>query len=230
MLVEEIPKTTNANSNTIYFSSLINLLARPSSYRQSSLPPGEDGDGTLRGSKNRQKVNYNLTDLANRAVGNDSGAKAGLKSQQLLQLEKLITKRFTELHKESNTPFELPKNFSFSDGTAKAKARPGNTPTTKRILSARRNLNLYFEEEKDYLALNAILTRAYQFADPNDDVTVSGPKLKKQKTVGNKRAYKPKLKLCCICGNKSDYTRCFKCGLFSCSVRCNKIHEQLRCN
>ncbi|KAG7193319.1 uncharacterized protein KQ657_000733 [Scheffersomyces spartinae] len=226
MLVEEIPKTSNANSNTIYFSSLINLLARPTSLRHSNLNSTDDGDGTSRGSKNRPKVNYNLTDLANKSIGNDSGS--GLKSQQLLQLEKLITKRLTELHKESSVPFEIPKNLSFHGG-GKAKARPGNTPTTKRIISARRNLNLYFEEEKDYLALNAILTRAYQFADPNDGAT--SQKVKKQKSmISTKRAFKPKLKLCCICGNKSDYTRCFKCGLFSCSVRCNKVHVQLRCN
>ena len=155
MLVEEVPKTTNSNSTTVYFSSSINLSARPSSYSSKQQDNNQDQDDSgnanniNRHNKSRPKVNYNLNHLMNaQTQANDIAAYSGpLKSSQQIQLERIITKRLNELNKESATnTFEIPKNFTFQNANAsgdKRKARQGNTPTTKKILSSRRNLNLY---------------------------------------------------------------------------------------
>lgn len=234
MLVEEIPKGSNAHSSTIYFSSSINLTARL------IIPKGVDtgGEETPVGvnKKGRTKVNYNLNQLMNAQVqvNQDTSSRAGngpLKTTQQVQLERLVAKRLTELNQESSTKgFELPKNFTYnsihsSSSTHKKshKSRLGNTPTTKRILSARRNLNLYFEEERNLISVNTILALNYQFVDFTD------MEKKSKKARIDSRIYRPKLRLCCICGSKSNYSRCKLCGLYFCSVKCNNLHQQLRC-
>lgn len=240
MLVEEVPKTTNSNSTTVYFSSSINLSARPSSYsfKQQDNNQDQDDSGNAnnanRHNKSRPKVNYNLNHLMNaQTQANDTSAYSGpLKSSQQIQLERIITKRLNELNKESATnTFEIPKNFTFQNANAsgdKRKARQGNTPTTKKILSSRRNLNLYFEEERNLISINSILSLNYQFIDQIDATSEDKSSTKKRKL--NERAFKPRLRLCCICGSNSSYARCTNCGLFACSVKCNKLHEDLRCN
>lgn len=237
MLVEEVPKSTNSNSTTVYFSSSINLSARPASYSSKQQDPsrGQDENANAnRANKGRPKVNYNLNHLMNaQTQANDASTLSGpLKSSQQIQLERIVTKRLNELSKETATnTFEIPKNFTFLNTNAsgdKRKARQGNTPTTKKILSSRRNLNLYFEEERNLISINSILSLNYQFIDQIDSVSEEQSHSKKRKL--NERIFKPRLRLCCICGSNSNYARCTSCGLFACSVKCNKLHESLRCN
>lgn len=229
MLVEEIPKQSLANSSTIYFLSLVNLLARP------YFKAGENGEDANRNLKNRPKVNYNLTDLLNaqtQANYNSGSVASGVyKSSQQMQLERLVSKRLTELSKETPSGnFDLPKSFGYTSihknvsAADKKKMRIGNTPSTKRILAARRNLNSYFEEEKNLISINTILGVNYSFAEQSD---VGEPPAKKMKR--GERVFKPKVKLCCVCGNSSGYSRCGQCGLYSCSVRCIRLHHELRC-
>lgn len=225
MLVEEVPKQTQASSSSVYFLSLVNLSARPFS-------KAFEGDEN-RNSKNRPKVNYNLTDLLNAQTqvnySNGSVNSGVFKLSQQMQLERLISKRLGDLSKETpNSNFEIPKSFGYTSihkslsGGDKKKIRLGNTPSTKRILAARRNLNSYFEEEKNLISINTILSVNYSFAEQQDFGTDS----KRRKT---ERRFKPKVKLCCICGGQSHYSRCASCGLYSCSVRCNRLHLELRC-
>lgn len=224
MLVEEIPKQTQSNGSSIYFSSLVNLSARPFS-------KAFDGDENRTG-KNRPKVNYNLTDLLNAQTqanySNGSVSSGVFKLSQQMQLERLISKRLGDLGKETpNSNFELSKTFGYTSvhktlsASDKKKVRLGNTPSTKRILAARRNLSSYFEEEKNLISINTILSVNYLFAEQHDM-----RQAKKQKT---ERRFKPKVKLCCVCGGQSPYLRCGSCGLYSCSVRCNRLHLELRC-
>lgn len=230
MLVEEVPKQALKSSSTIYFLSLVNLLARP--YFKASDAAGEDAN---RNPKNRPKVNYNLTDLLNaqtQANYNSGTVASGMyKSSQQMQLERLISKRLGELSKETpNGNFELPKTFGYTSihknlsAADKKKIRLGNTPSTKRILAARRNLNSYFEEEKNLISINTILGVNYSFAEQNESVETPAKKRK----VGE-RVFKPKVKLCSICGSSSSYSRCDLCGQYSCSVRCIRLHHELRC-
>lgn len=235
MLVEEVPKTTLAQASTVYFTSLINLTARPSIRNQ--LPfdratPDLEEPQAGRAGKSRPKVNYNLNDLMNAQTQTmeTPTSKGPLKSAHQVQLEKITAKRLTELTKET-APFELPKGFAYqsihASNNSDKKFRLGNTPSTKKILAARRNLNLYFEEERNLLSINLILQVNFQFVDN----TSERPKTKKKKTglTYPRRAFKPRLRLCCICGDQSNYARCSLCGLFSCSVRCNRLHNELRC-
>lgn len=254
MLVEEVPKSAAQKGSTIYFSSSVNLTARPASYQvrigsQANTNLNENGgqsDNSSRSNedansnnnrfgKSRPKINYNLNHLMNaQTSANDSGASKGqLKSAQQIQLERLISRRIGELNKENNgsmSNFEIPKNFAESRSRSlygdKNKARLGNTPLTKKILAARRNLALYFEEERNVLNINTILSLNYQFVDELEPMLVESP-AKRQRL--SRSLVKPKLKLCCICGGNSGYARCEICGLFSCSVRCNKLHLELRC-
>ncbi|KAF3985129.1 hypothetical protein FT663_05306 [Candidozyma haemuli var. vulneris] len=234
MLVEEVPKSNEKNSSTIYFSSSINLSARPSA-KHYDTGNGEDAN---RNSKSRPKVNYNLTDLLNAQTqanySNGTITSGNFKSSQQLQLEKLIVKRLGELSKETpNANFEIPKTFGYNSihknlsAADKKKVRLGNTPSTKKILAARRNLNSYFEEEKNLISINTILGVNFSFAEQNDEVLQATSA--KKRRVGE-RVFKPKAKLCCICGNLSGYSRCSNCGLYSCSVRCIRLHHESRCN
>lgn len=220
MLVEEIPRGAST-SGTIYFLSLVNVQAR------TFKDPEEN-----RTAKNRPKVNYNLTDLLNAQTqanySNGGVASNGaFKSSQQLQLERFLSKRVSELSKElPQCNFEIPKTFGYTSihknlsAADKKKVRLGNTPSTKRILAARRNLNSYFEEEKNLISINTILGVNYSFAEQN---TSEGSKRRKV-TV-----FKPKVKLCSVCGSNSNYLRCPNCGLYSCSVRCLRLHHELRC-
>lgn len=231
MLVEEVPKQNDKNSLTIYFLSLINLLARPAAKHYDS-SAAEDAN---RNSKNRPKVNYNLTDLLNAQTqanySNGTITSGNFKSLQQLQLEKLIVRRLGELSKETpNANFEIPKTFGYTSihtgPSGGKKVRLGNTPSTKKILAARRNLNSYFEEEKNLISINTILGVNFSFAEQNDELLQSS--LKKRR-VGE-RVVKPKAKICCICGTLLAYSRCSDCGLYSCSVRCIRVHHESRCN
>lgn len=226
MLVEEIPRKLQSNLSTIYFLSLVNIQAR-------ATPKLQEHGEEHRNNKARPKVNYNLTELLNAQTQvnyNNGSVKGGaFKSSHQIQLERFISKRFADLGKE--TPggnFELPKSFMYSSihrhksVQDKKTVRLGNTPSTKRILAARRNLNSYFEEEKNLISINTILGVNYSFAEQNND-DVNG---KRRKLSG---VLKPKVKLCCICGSQSPYSRCDHCGLYSCSVRCIRLHHELRC-
>lgn len=226
MLVEEVPKLGLKNTSTIYFLSLVSLLARP--YFKN------DSEDANRASKNRPKVNYNLTDLLNaqtQANYNSGTVASGVfKSSQQMQLERLISKRLGDLSKETPASnFELPKTFGYTSihknvsAADKKKIRVGNTPSTKRILAARRNLNSYFEEEKNLISINTILGVNFSFAEQNENLENA---LKKRRI---ERLFKPKVKLCCICGSSSSYSRCESCGQYSCSVRCRRLHQELRC-
>ena len=259
MLVEEIPKLSNANSTTVYFSSSINLTARPigarfnssfnnnsnikSSSSISSSSNGSGGSGvggsglTSTNPKGRAKVNYNLNQLFNAQTQTKAQRDSGpSKSAQQIQLERAVQKRLNELNQESiGKSFELPKNFQYNSihssgdnnrSNMSHKSRLGNTPATKRILAARRNLNLYYDEERNILIINTILTSNYQFIDYDEgNNNTNKGNIKKQK-LGNSR---PKLRLCCVCGSKSNYARCSACGLYYCCVRCNNLHLELRC-
>lgn len=207
MLVEEVPKST-ANGSTVYFSSSINLSARPA-FRE------EDGQPK----KARAKVNYNLTDMMNAQIQAHANhdRNAPLKLSEQLQLERVVNKRLVELNRELPA-FDLPKNFAYRM-PGDTKTRLGNTPSTKRILAARRNLNSYFEEERNLISVNTILSVHYQFVDPQD---TDG----KAKAA---RVAKRRVRLCCVCGMTSPYSRCGDCGMYSCSVRCNRLHKELRC-
>lgn len=227
MLVEEIPKTISTNSTTIYFLSLINLLARPS-LRSTDGQPDEG-----RNEKNRPKVNYNITDLLNAQtqVNYNSGTGNGgvFKSSHQMQLEKVITKRLSELSRESPNPsFELPKMFAYTSihknlsATDKKKIRHGNSLAAKKILAARRNFNSYLDEEKNWIWTNTIQGVHFLFAEQNWELA------KKRKT--GEIVSKPKVRLCCVCGSSSPYSRCGSCGLYSCSVKCRRLHFELRCN
>lgn len=250
MLVEEVPKSSKSGNSTVYFSSLINLTARPSAFsginsiqRDGSPQLGqeqEDGNdqpNNSRMSKNRAKVNYNLNDLMNAQTqtnNNVTNRNTPLKSSQQIQLEKIATRRMNELNRETpSSSFDLPKNFSYQSVHSKnkslidKKSRLGNTPTTKKILAARRNLNSYFEEERNLMSVNSILSVHYQFLE--GDSTIAEPPSKKQKNFQRFKPFKPRLKLCCICGLNSPYSRCTLCGLFSCSVKCNRLHQESRC-
>ncbi|CAX41996.1 nucleosome-binding component of the SWR1 complex, putative [Candida dubliniensis CD36] len=232
MLVEEVPKSTNAKTSTIYFSSSINLTAR--SLGKSS----NTGESISSSNKGRAKVNYNLTQLMNAQTQSNEPSNTGpLKSSQQIQLERLVLKRLVELNQETSIKgFELPKNFVYTgihstgggDNTITShKSRLGNTPTTKKILAARRNLNSYFEEERNLISVNTILGINYQFVDFTDinDKSISTTTNKRRKLEN----VKPKIRLCCICGNKSNYSRCSSCGLYYCSVKCNNLHQESRC-
>lgn len=222
MLVEEIPKKSQSSSSTIYFSSSINLTARPS--RNNRVDGDQDEQQTNKG---RAKVNYNVNHLMlAQTQANDVQSPSSLKSSQQVQVERIISKRLAELNKDPNPTFDLPKGFEYksihSSHDAKSnKSRLGNTPTTKRILAARRNLNSYFEEERNLISINSILNLNYQFVD------FSQFEQSKRRKIDH--VNKPKLRLCCICGNKSNYTRCSLCGLYSCSVKCNRLHNESRC-
>ncbi|EGW30748.1 uncharacterized protein SPAPADRAFT_142917 [Spathaspora passalidarum NRRL Y-27907] len=245
MLVEEIPKSTNAHSSTIYFSSSINLTARSMNKSHVIADGGQQSGSSGTDKKGRAKVNYNVNQLMNAQIGDNrgsgtssvgsgsgSGSGGPLKSVQQIQLERLVSKRIVELNQESSSSsktFELPKNFTYNTihsagKKISQKSRLGNTPSTKRILAARRNLNSYFEEERNLISINTILQLNYQFVDFHD--YENKPKSKKQKTH---HIYRPKLRLCCICGSSSSYSRCSNCGLFYCSVKCNNLHQQSRC-
>lgn len=238
MLVEEVPKSNNPNSRTIYFSSSINLSARSTNYHSRNdwqgLNESHEDNNANRLSKSRPKVNYNVTQLMNAQThANDSAASRGpLKSAQQIHLERIITKRLNDLIKTSpSANFDLPKNFSFlsmNSASDKKKSKQGSTPGTRKILSSRRTLNLYFEEESNVLSINSILSLNFQFVDQIDDVAQDGNQHKSRKV--EERSFKPRLKLCCICGIVSNYSRCRNCGLFTCSVKCNRLHEDLRCN
>lgn len=232
MLVEEVPKSTNAKTSTIYFSSSINLTARLLGKSSNT------GESISSSNKGRAKVNYNLTQLMNAQTQSNEPSNTGpLKSSQQIQLERLVLKRLVELNQETSIKgFELPKNFVYTgihstgggDNTITShKSRLGNTPTTKKILAARRNLNLYFEEERNLISVNTILGINYQFVDFTDinDKSISTTTNKRRKLEN----VKPKIRLCCICGNKSNYLRCSSCGLYYCSVKCNNLHQELRC-
>lgn len=226
MLVEEIPKTLNTNTTTIYFLSLVNLQARPT--HKSDIQTDE-----LRGEKNRPKVNYNITDLLNAQtqVNYNSGTVNGgvFKSLHQMQLEKVITKRLLELSKESPNPtFELPKMFAYTSihktlsAADKKKVRHGNSLAAKRILAARRNFNSYLDEEKNWIWTNTIQGVHFLFAEQNWELA------KKQKK-GSLPVLKPKVRLCSVCGSRSPYSRCGACGLYSCSVKCRRLHFESRC-
>ncbi|KAI5949875.1 hypothetical protein KGF54_005352 [Candida jiufengensis] len=205
MLVEEVPKSTTTNASTIYFSSSINLTAR--SLNGSKHQHGDTGEGPLN-KKGRAKVNYNLNQLFNAqtSANNETRNSGPSKSVQQIQLEKLVQKRLVELNQESTTRgFELPKNFiytsihSMGNKRIAQKSRLGNTPATKRILSARRNLNSYFEEERNLISINTILSLNFQFVDLID--------FNNSKSTTRLERSRPKLRLCCICGLKSNYSR-----------------------
>lgn len=226
MLVEEIPKTLNTNSTTIYFLSLVNLQARPTHKADSQ------GDEP-RGEKNRPKVNYNITDLLNAQtqVNYNSGTVNGgvFKSSHQMQLEKVITKRLLDLSKESPNPtFELPKMFAYTSihktlsAADKKKVRHGNSLAAKRILAARRNFNSYLDEEKNWIWTNTIQGVHFLFAEQNWE-------LAKKRKKGGMPVLKPKLRLCSVCGSRSPYSRCGACGLYSCSVKCRRLHFESRC-
>lgn len=231
MLVEEVPKRGPTNASTIYFSSLVNLQARPLS---KSADAGGRDEKNNRNSKSRPKVNYNLTELLNAQTqanySNGSVSSGVYKSSHQMQLEKIVSKRLAELGKETpNANFELPKTFAYTSvhkhmsAADKKKLRLGNTPSTKKILAARRNLNSYFEEEKNLISINTILGVNFSFAEQRND---TGSDAKRSKTG---ESFKPKLKLCSVCGYRSNYSRCGNCGLYSCSVRCLRLHHELRC-
>lgn len=214
MFVEEVPKKSNANSSTIYFTSSINLTARPSRINHET---------DVQPVAKKAKINYNLNDLMTAQLqSNDSQQSAGpLKSSQQITLERLTSKRLLELSKEGPvTNFELPKNYESKNNNKKNKQ--GNTPGTKKILSAKRNLNSYFEEERNLVSINSILSLNYQYLDQYD--YLSSKKNKKEKI------FRPRIKLCCICSNVSNYARCHICGLFFCSIKCNRVHQDSRCN
>ncbi|CAN3373937.1 hypothetical protein DIURU_005559 [Diutina rugosa] len=204
MLVEEVPKT-NPNSSTVYFSSSINLTARP----QRRALGDDEGPSS---SNKRAKVNYNLTQLMQAQVQAREQSQAQIKSAQQITIERLASKRLRDLNIDPH--FDLPRTFE-------ADKRIGNTPSTKKILTARRNLNSYFEEERNLMSVNTILNSCYQFIDFSEF-----EKKKKQPEV----VKKDKLRLCCMCGNSSSYSRCPSCGLYSCSVRCNRLHLDSRCS
>lgn len=229
MLVEEIPKTINPNSATIYFLSLINLQARPT--QKSAENQSED---SARSEKNRPKVNYNITDLLNAQtqLNYNSGTVNGgtFKSSHQMQLEKLITKRLTELNKESPNPtFELPKMFAYTSihktlsAADKKKIRHGNSLAAKKILAARRNFNSYLDEEKNWIWTNTIQGVHFSFAEQNWELA------SKKRKGYSEPVLKPKVRLCSMCGSRSPYSRCGACGLYSCSVRCRRLHFELRC-
>ncbi|KAI5962132.1 uncharacterized protein KGF55_003208 [Candida pseudojiufengensis] len=220
MLVEEVPKSTTSNATTVYFSSSINLTARSLNSNKHQL--NESGDGPVN-KKGRTKVNYNLNQLFNAqtSANNDPKNSGPSKSVQQIQLEKLVQKRLNELNQETSTKgFELPKNFvytsihSVGNKRLAQKSRLGNTPATKRILAARRNLNSYFEEERNLISINTILSSNFQFVDLID---FNNPKSTKSERS------RPKLRLCCICGSKSNYSRCPSCVIsLSCCKSCEK--------
>ncbi|EAZ63890.2 putative BBOX Zn-finger protein [Scheffersomyces stipitis CBS 6054] len=223
MLVEEVPKTSSSNSSTIYFTSSINLSAR--SVHRGGATGDEDSVGSNK--KGRAKVNYNVNLLMNAQTQiNDESNTGPLKSAQQVQLERLVSRRLVELNKESATAsFEIPKNFAYNSIHSNSnKSRLGQTPTTKRILAARRNLNSYFEEERNLMSINTILGVNFQFIDFAE--VEAAPKIKRAKVD---KIYRPRLRLCCICGSQSHYSRCSNCGLYYCSVQCNNIHMESRC-
>ncbi|KAI3403191.2 hypothetical protein KGF56_004080 [Candida oxycetoniae] len=206
MLVEDVPKSSNTNATTIYFSSSINLSARPTLGKRGA---GDGGQSSTQ-KKNRTKVNYNLNQLFNAQTQTNQASKdtGPLKSAQQIQLEKTVQKRLTELNQETvSKGFELPKNFHYtsihSSGSGggggaggflgdSQKSRLGNTPSTKRILAARRNLNSYYEEERNLMSINTILALNYQFVDFID--IDGGPKPgHKRKKLERSR---PKIRLC----------------------------------
>lgn len=246
MLVEEVPKSNNSGTSTVYFTSSINLTARSNAFsRQNQLlldaidgDAGENGDANKGRLKIRGKVNYNLNDLMNAQTQTTTNINRNspLKSSQQLQLEKIVSRRLVDLNKETtHSSFELPKNFNYqsihfssSNDPNKKKSRLGNTPTTKKILAARRNLNSYFEEERNLISINSILSVNFQFIEQNESETQASKKAKSNNQP-NSVIFKPRLKLCCVCGLNSNYTRCVNCGLFYCSVRCNRLHQELRC-
>lgn len=225
MLIEEIPPKRNNNSSTIYFSSSINLSARPNP----RLNLGNNNENNQPKAK-KAKINYNLNDLMNKQIQTNDGQKANgpLKSTHQIALEKAATRRILDLSKEANnTNFELPKNFEYRNraGTGNKLSRQGSTPGTKKILSARRNLNSYFEEERNLVSINTILTISYHYLDQFDAYT----NLNGSKELTQTKLFRPRIKLCCICSNISSYARCMNCGLFYCNIKCYKIHQESRC-
>lgn len=230
MLVEELPKPNTVKSSTVYFTSSINLTAR----LNRSHANADGSEGGEQNKKSRAKVNYNLTLLMNaQTQTNDVLTRNGpLKSAQQIQLERVVSKRLNDLNREASAPsFELPKNLIYSSihnkEQVKENARIGNTPTTKKILLARRNLNLYFEEERNLISVNTILNLNFQFIDNIETASAEGePKAKRRKHT---LKIKPRLKLCCVCGDMSNYPRCGICGLYCCSVGCVNLHNELRC-
>lgn len=208
MLVEEIPRNSLANPLTLYFSLLVNLAARPAKTTDEN-----------RGQKKRQKVNYNLTDLLNAQTQTNVTHNPGeFKTLQQVQLERLVDKRLTELGRETQS-FDT-RHFQYTSIHELLARRVGNTPLTKRILAARRNLNSYFEEEKNLISINTILGVNYAFVEQNGGVL-------QRRRRRRDRVFKPKVKLCHFCGQQSNYSRCRACGLFVCSVRCNLEHQRL---
>lgn len=221
MLVEEIPKTISTNPSIIYFLSLVKLQA---------LPALRNDTEELRSEKNRPKVNYNITDLLNaqqQVNYNGSGNGGVFKSSHQMQLEKLITKRLLELSRESPNPaFELPKMFAYISthkwlNAADKKIRNGNSLAAKRILAARRNFNSYLDEEKNWIWTNTIQGVHFLFAEQKWELQAT-----KRKVL---LVLKPKVRLCCVCGSQSPYSRCGACGLYSCSVKCRRLHFESRC-
>ncbi|EGV60149.1 hypothetical protein CANTEDRAFT_116216 [Yamadazyma tenuis ATCC 10573] len=225
MLIEEIPTKRNANSSTVYFTSSINISARPTSRLNQ-----QNSEAQNQPKAKKTKINYNLNDLMNKQIQSSDSSQLSsgpLKSSQQLTLERSATKRLLDLSKEtSQSTFDLPKNFEYKNRAGKGTgSRQGNTPGTKKILSARRNLNSYFEEERNLVSINSILGLNYQYLDQLDSTDTNNKGKKNSPT----KLSRPRIKLCCICSNLSSYARCNSCGLFFCKIQCYKLHQESRC-
>ncbi|ODV62209.1 Vps71p ASCRUDRAFT_69033 [Ascoidea rubescens DSM 1968] len=155
--------------------------------------------------------------------------------------ERQSNKRLQELNKEnyneSSFKLELPKsglNISFKnfnkssypnfdlmsysnqvknqDQYQTKKVRQGLTANTRKILSSRKTLSNYIDEE-DSPEIKKLL-----FDEKNSSIY---PKRNFYNLPGKK--------LCSICGS-SAMTKCVKCNSRYCSVKCYDVHNETRCS
>lgn len=257
MLVEEVPKTGVNKGSTVYFSSSVNLTARPFAGRGgggggngvdgagaggagASSATGHSGSGSAGGSAGsgggaaaaRAKVNYNLNDLMNIQTGQlESVTRHGsLKLAQQIQLERLISKRFGELNRENAlaATFELPKNFADARGGGGGDRKAARVGNTQ--LTKRilaARRNLSLYLEEERNVILMNTILSLSYQFVGELEPMDALGTKRQKLT--RSLVKPKVRLCCVCGADLGYARCERCGLFLCSVRCNNVHLELRC-
>lgn len=220
MLIEEISKSFK-KAKTEHFSLDNNAVLESIG---NNLFQEDDGIETK---KNRVKLNYNVNHLMNAQIqANGKDRENGItKSAQQVAFEKLVQRRLNDLnkecHKKSIDPLkDFFNNIQSLNKDQKRLLRTENKNSTKKKITERRTFAVYFEEEKNLVHINNILNYNYQFIDMDTSLD-----FEKKKT----RVFKLNLKLCCICGEVSNYARCLNCSFYFCSVKCNLLHQSTRC-
>ncbi|ODV97488.1 hypothetical protein PACTADRAFT_47399 [Pachysolen tannophilus NRRL Y-2460] len=215
--IEEIPK---GYKTSLYYSSLYGGTgAKKPFYGDDSQKENAKSFGG-RNSRYQQVVNYDVAVLEANAHGqnNNDGSTAEMKATRK------SNKRLLELDRENYNEHQLAKievpkeGFDYFGNSSKnlnvmnksgRRFKLGSTPNTKRILSSKKNLNNYLDED------TSNILKIWANLETRDNT--------------NQINAVPELKTCSICGNNSSYT-CVRCGTRFCSIKCGDTHNETRCS